>query len=71
MNVFKNKISCSSIFDSVSIRISTRIIGDYIIFVFNYNFKVSPAARYVSAANDIWKDIDIFNKDYITLDDIL
>jgi hypothetical protein len=53
MKVFKNKISCSSTFDSVSIRISTRIIGDYSVFVVNYNFKVSPAARCVSAANDI------------------
>jgi hypothetical protein len=33
----------------------------------NNSFKVSPSARCVSAASDICKDIDIFNKDYISL----
>jgi hypothetical protein len=34
------------------------------------NFKVSPSARCASAANVICKEIDIFNKDKITLVDI-
>jgi hypothetical protein len=37
----------------------------------HHNFKVSPSASCVYAANAICKDIDIFNKDYITLTDIL
>jgi hypothetical protein len=36
----------------------------------NRNFKVSPSARYVSAANAVCRSIDIFNKDCISLADI-
>jgi hypothetical protein len=39
-------------------------------YVVNHNFKVSPSARCVSAANDICKETDIFNKAKITLVDI-
>jgi hypothetical protein len=42
----KIKIS-SSIFDSVSVRIPTRTIRDYSIFMVNHNFKVNPSARCV------------------------
>jgi hypothetical protein len=71
INAFKNKISCCSIFDSVSVRISTRIITDCSTFIVNHNFKVSPSARCVSAANATCKDNDIFNGDCISLTDIL
>jgi hypothetical protein len=37
----------------------------------NHNFKVSLSARCISAASDICKAIDIFNKDYVSLMDIL
>jgi hypothetical protein len=37
----------------------------------NHNLSVSPSARCVSAANVICKDIDIFNKDCISLTDVL
>jgi hypothetical protein len=71
INVFKSKVSCSSIFDSVCIQIPTRIITDYSTFMVNHNFKVSPSARCVSAANTICKDTDIFDKNYTSLTDIL
>jgi hypothetical protein len=67
----KKKISCSSIFDTVSLQISARIIRDFSTSVVNHNFKVSPLSRCVSAANVICKETDIFNKDKITLIDIL
>jgi membrane-associated HD superfamily phosphohydrolase len=70
INVFINKISCSSIFDTVSLCIPSRTIRDFSTFVVRQNFKVSPSARCVSAANTIYKEIDIFNKDKITLVDI-
>jgi hypothetical protein len=70
INVFKNKISRSSIFDSVNIRIPCRIITDST-FMVNRYFKVSPSARCVSVANAIFRDIDIFNEDFILLTDIL
>jgi hypothetical protein len=38
--------------------------------VFNHNFKVSPSARCIPAANAICKETDIFNKDKISLIDI-
>jgi hypothetical protein len=38
-------------------------------FVVNHNFKISPSARCVSVANPICKDIDIFEKDFITLNE--
>jgi hypothetical protein len=69
INVFKNKISCS-ISDTVNLRIPSRRIRDFSTFVVNHNFKVSPSARCVSAANAICKEIDIFNKDKITLVDV-
>jgi hypothetical protein len=47
------------LFDSVSIRIPTRIIRDYFIFMANHNFKVSPPTRCLFAANAICKDTDI------------
>jgi hypothetical protein len=62
INVFKSKISRSSLFDSVSIRIPTRLIRDYSTFVVNRNFKISPSARRVSAAVAICKDIDFLTK---------
>jgi hypothetical protein len=70
INVFKNKISCSSTFDTVSLRIPSKRIKDFSTFVVNNNFKVSPSARCVYAANVIGKEIDIFNKNKITLVDI-
>jgi membrane-associated HD superfamily phosphohydrolase len=70
INVFKNKISCSSVFDTVSLLIPTRIIRDFCSFVVKHNFKVSPSAICVSAASAICKESDILNKDRITLIDI-
>jgi hypothetical protein len=69
INVFKNKISCSSIFDTLCLRIPSRRIRDYSTFAVNKNVKVSPTARCVSAVNVICKEIDIFNKNKITLVD--
>jgi hypothetical protein len=63
INVFKNKISCSSIFYTVNLRIPVRRIRDFSTFVVNHNFKVSPSARCVSAANAMCKEIDIYSKD--------
>jgi hypothetical protein len=63
--VFKN------IFHSISVIIPTMIIIDCSTFVVNHNFILSPSAGCVSAVNDIFKDIDIFNKDYILLTDTL
>jgi hypothetical protein len=70
INVFKNKICCSSVFETVSLRIASRRSRDFSAFVVNHNFKVSPSARYVSAVNAICIETDNFNKDKITQIDI-
>jgi hypothetical protein len=57
--------------DIVSIWIPIGIIRDYSTFTVNHNFKVSPSSRRVPGAKAIYKDIVIFNKDYIMLTAIL
>jgi hypothetical protein len=71
INVFECIISCDSIFDTVIILKPARIIRDCPIFMVNHNLKVSAQARGVSAANAVCRDIRIFNKDRITLTDLL
>jgi hypothetical protein len=70
INVFKGKISCSSVFDTVSLRIPTRSVRDYSTFTVHRNFKGSPSVRCASAANAVCRSIDIFNKDCIRLTDV-
>jgi hypothetical protein len=70
INVFKGKISCSSVFDTVSLRIPTRSVRDCSTFTVHRNFKVGPSAKCVSAANAVCRSIDIFNKDCNRLTDV-
>jgi hypothetical protein len=42
INVFKGKNSCSSVFDTVRLRIPTRSVREYSTFTVHRNFKVSP-----------------------------
>jgi hypothetical protein len=69
IDVFIGKILCSSILDSVSLRLPSRS-SDYFTVTANRNFKVSPSARCVSAANAVCRSIDIFNKGCISLKNI-
>jgi hypothetical protein len=55
------------LFDSVSIRIPTRIIRDYSIFMANHNFKVSPPTRCLFAANAICKDTGVLTMNILLL----
>jgi hypothetical protein len=64
INAFKGNIACPSIF---SLRIPSRSIRDFCAFSVYRNFKASPSARCVSAANTVCWNIDIFNKDRILL----
>jgi hypothetical protein len=66
----KAKMYCSSILDSVSLRIPSSSIRDYSTFTVNRNFKVSPSSRCVSAANADCRSTDVFNKDCISLADV-
>jgi hypothetical protein len=62
INVFEGKISCSPVFDTVSLRIPTRSIRDYTTFTVHRNFKVSPSARCVSAANAVCRALKSLTK---------
>jgi hypothetical protein len=62
INVFKGKISCSSVFDTVSLRITTRSIRDYSTSTLNRTSNVSSSAKSVSAANAVCRSIDIVHK---------
>jgi hypothetical protein len=53
--------------DSVGLRIPSRSIWDFSTFSVHRNFKASPSARCVSAANTVCWNIDILNKDRILL----
>jgi hypothetical protein len=53
INAFKGNIACPSILDSVSLRIPSRYIRDFSTFSVHRNFKASPSARCVSAANTV------------------
>jgi hypothetical protein len=43
---------------------------NYSTFTVHRNFKVSPSTRCFSAANAVYRNIDIFNKDCIRLTDV-
>jgi hypothetical protein len=63
INVFKGKINCHSIIDTVGIRVPIRQIRDFSTFNVNSALRHSPSARCASAANDICRFLDIFGKD--------
>jgi hypothetical protein len=46
------------------------LLRDFCTFTVHYNFKVSPSARCVYAANAVCRSIDIFNTDCIQLTDV-
>jgi hypothetical protein len=67
INAFKGNIACPSILDSVSLRIPSRSFRDFSAFPAHSNFKASPSAICVSAANTVCWNTDIFNTDRILL----
>jgi len=60
-----------SLFDITDIRALPRIFFFRHLSLFIANGKNSPSARCASAANRVWKDIDIFGKYIISLKQIL
>jgi hypothetical protein len=67
INAFTGNIACPSILDALSLHIPARSIRDFSTFSVYHNFKASPCATYTSAANTVYCNIDIFNKDCILL----
>jgi hypothetical protein len=69
VNVFKNKINCSSIMDTVSLQMLAKQIRDFSSFRVKNVSRLSPSTRCVIAANSICRSLDIFNKNSISLKD--
>lgn len=63
MNIFKSKVSCSSVFYCQFPDGYQMNYINYTIFMVNNNVKVSSATKCVSA--DIYKDIDIITRNVL------
>jgi hypothetical protein len=61
ISVFEKKVSCLSIFYTVSLYVSTRLVRNFSTFVVYHHAKVNPPVRCVSAANVVCRYTDIFN----------
>jgi hypothetical protein len=59
INVFK-EINCSSIINTVSLQVPTKSARDFSTFNIWHNYKVSPLATCISAANVACSQTDIF-----------
>jgi hypothetical protein len=62
INVFKGKINCPSILDTVGVRVPTRKITEFSTFSVSSALKHNPSARCVIAANDVCRYFDILHK---------
>jgi hypothetical protein len=69
INIFKSKMNCHSIMDTVGIRVPTRQIRDFSTFSVSSALRHSPSAMCATAANDICRLLDIFLKDTVSFED--
>jgi hypothetical protein len=69
VNVFKKKINCYSIMDTVGLHMPPKQIRDFSTFRVKNVSRASPSTRCVIAANSICRSLDIFNKNGISLKD--
>jgi hypothetical protein len=69
INIFKSKINCHSIMDTVGIRVPTRQIRDFSTFSISSGLRHSPSVRCASAANETCRLLDIFGKDTVSFED--
>jgi hypothetical protein len=70
INVFKGKIHCQSIMDTVSIRVPTLQIREFYAFSVSSVLRYSPSARCVIAANEICRFFYIIGENIVTFEDI-
>jgi hypothetical protein len=60
VNVFKNKMNCYSIMDTVGLHIPAKQIRDVSTFRVKNVSRLSPSTRCVIAANSICRSLDFF-----------
>jgi hypothetical protein len=68
INVFKNKINCCSVVDTLGLPVLTRQIRDVYIFNVSNVSRFSPSTRWVTTVN-ICISLDVFNKHTNSLKD--
>jgi hypothetical protein len=71
LDVFKNRVSYSPLFDSVSVHIPATITRDSSLHLWWIHFKSFPQLDVFLLALSFTWTFDIFKKDYILLTDIL
>jgi hypothetical protein len=71
VNVFKNKINCCTIMDTIGLHIPAKQIRDFSTFRLKNVSILCPSTRCVIAANSICRSLKIFNKNNISLKDTL
>jgi hypothetical protein len=69
INVFKNRIDCCSVMDTLGLRVRTKQLRGFSIFTVSNVSGLSPSTRCVTAANKICKSLDVSNKLNISLED--
>jgi hypothetical protein len=69
IDVFKGKINCHSIKDTLGVRVPTRQMREFSTFGGSSVLSHSTSARCVSAANDICIVLFIFSKNFVSFED--
>jgi hypothetical protein len=70
-NVFSVSKSSSTFFETVGLRVQNRNLRDFSLFNVAFKRRNCPSPSYVSAANAIGSDTDIFNGCSVSVNDWL
>jgi hypothetical protein len=62
---------CPSLFEAVGLRVPTRYLRDFFMFIFSTSLKNFPSARCALAANVVCRDFDVFKTNIVSLSHIL
>jgi hypothetical protein len=65
--VYSGSKFCPSVLEIVGLRVSAGYIRNFKLFSFSSSCRHSPSARFASAANDIYRDIDVFGARHVLL----
>lgn len=68
---FKRKTTCHSIMDNVNLHVHTNLIRKFSIFTVSNSVRSSPSARCVSTADNICHVLSVFDRNTVSLEDIV
>jgi hypothetical protein len=68
IKVFRNKIDCCSVMESVDLRVSNKQFRDFSTYKVSNVSTLSPSTRCVTAAKNISKYMDVYNKHNISFE---